>query len=107
MSENDPKRPENRGGYRDGAGRKAVFDLGHEKRLEILTAVQAEAEKNKTSFGQELGKLIFEAKQDKRLKLAAMQLYVRDVLPKVSEREVNISEVRRPQIFIPQENPLP
>lgn len=101
MSEN---KVENRGGYREGAGRKAIFELGQEKRKEIIEAVQAQADENGTSFGQELGKMMFVGK-DKRLKLAAMQLYVRDVLPKVAEREVNVNEIRKPQVFVPEKYP--
>jgi hypothetical protein len=102
MSEN---KPENRGGYRPGAGRKRIFELGQEKRAEIIRDVQAEAERNGTSFGAELGKLIFGKRAEKRTKLAAMQLYVRDVLPKVGEREVNVNEVIKPQVFLPEKYP--
>ena len=43
--------------------------------------------------------------KDKRLKLAATQLYVRDVLPKVSERDVTVTEITKPQIFVPEKYP--
>ena len=92
------------GGAREGAGRKPLLDLAGEKREQIIKDVQAEAEKQGTTFGATLGKLIFE-NEDKRLKLAAMQLYVRDVLPKVSEREVTVTDTTKPQVFTPEKYP--
>jgi hypothetical protein len=95
---------ENRGGARPGAGRKPLLDLAGEKREIIIKDVQAVAEALGTSFGKLLGELIF-ANEDKRLRLAAMQLYVRDVLPKVSEREVNVNDVTKPQVYVPEKYP--
>lgn len=99
------KNGQNRGGIREGAGRKPIFELGQEKRSEIINDVQAQAEKNGTSFGEELGKMMFGKRAEKRTKMAAMQLYVRDVLPKVSEREINVNEISKPQVFLPEKYP--
>ena len=96
---------ENRGGCRPGAGRKTIFDLGDKERAKIVKQVDEQAKKNGTDFGSELGKLMFAPNADKRLKMQAMQLYVRDVLPKVSERNVTVNEIRKPQVFIPEELP--
>lgn|SRR3990167_3927008 len=98
------KKVENRGGAREGAGRKPLLDLAGEKRETIIKDVQAVAEEKGTTFGRELGSLIFQ-KRDKRLKLAGMQLYVRDVLPKVSEREVTVNEPTKPQVYTPEKYP--
>ncbi len=92
------------GGRREGAGRKPLLDLAGESREQIIKDVLAEGERLGLSFGALLGKLIFE-NEDKRLKLAAMQLYVRDVLPKVSEREVTVTDVSKPQVFTPEKYP--
>ena len=94
-----------KGGARPGAGRKRILDLGQKKREEIIRDVQAEAKNNGTSFGQELGRIIFGAGSDKRLKLSAMQLYVRDVLPRVSERDVNEPSYPGPVIYLPEQRP--
>ena len=99
------KKTETRGGYRPGAGRKAIFDLGQNKRTQIIKEIDAEAKANKTSFGCELGRLIFNPSGDKRLKLAAMQLYVRDVLPKVSERDVTETKITGPAVYLPEQHP--
>ena len=96
---------ENRGGKRPGAGRKPLSELGGEKREEIIADVQAVAEKNGTSFGQELGKLMFGRNKDKRLMMSAMQLYARDILPRISEKEATAAEIKVPQIFIPEQFP--
>jgi len=96
---------ENRGGDRDGSGRKSIFDLGQKTRSKIIKQVEAQAKKNGTSFGLELGKLMFAPNAEKRLKMQAMQLYVRDVLPKVSERDVTVTEISKPQIFVPEKYP--
>ena len=96
---------ENRGGSRPGAGRKIIFDLGDKEGAKIVKQVDEQAKKNGTDIGSELGKLMFAPNADKRLKMQAMQLYVRDVLPKVSERNVTVNEIRMPQVFIPEELP--
>ena len=92
------------GGARAGAGRKPLLDLAGESREQIIKDVLAEAESRGTTFGKELVKLIFE-NEDKRGRLAAMQLYVRDVLPKVSEREVNVTDTTKPQVWTPEKYP--
>lgn len=92
------------GGAREGAGRKPLLDLAGENREQIIKDVLEEGKKLGLTFGSVLGKLIFET-EDKRTKLAAMQLYVRDVLPKVSEREVNVNEIQKPQVFTPEKYP--
>ncbi len=96
---------ENRGGSRPGAGRKAIFELGDKERANIVKQVNEQARKNGTDFGSELGKLMFAPNAEKRLKMQAMQLYVRDVLPKTSERDVNVTEITKPQIFVPEKYP--
>jgi len=99
------KKTENRGGKRPGAGRRAVFDLGEEKRKEIMRDIAEIAEKKSSSIGKELGDMMFGRSKDKRLKMQAMQLYVRDVLPKISEREVTETKITKPQIFVPEPYP--
>ena len=96
---------ENRGGDREGSGRKAVFELGNKERSDIIKQVKEQARKNGTKFGLELGKMMFAPNAEKRLKMQAMQLYVRDVLPKTSERDVNVTEITKPQVFVPEKYP--
>ncbi len=99
------QKKENRGGKREGSGRKAVFELGNQERSDIIKKVKEQAKKNGTNFGSELGKLMFAPNAEKRLKMQAMQLFVRDVLPKTSERDVNVTEITKPQIFVPEKYP--
>ena len=94
---------ENRGGKREGADRKAIFELGAAKRKEILKDIADIALEKGTSIGKELGNMMFGRGKDKRLKMQAMQLYVRDVLPKVSERDVTTTQILVPQIYLPEE----
>ena len=96
---------ENRGGKREGSGRKAMFKLGNKERSDIIAKVREQAEKNGTDLGSELGKLMFAPKAEKRLKMQAMQLYVRDVLPRVAEKDVNVTKITKPQIFVPEPYP--
>ena len=35
--------------------------------------------------------------------MQTMQLYVRDVLPKISERDVTETQILKPQIYLPEE----
>ncbi len=98
-------RKDNRGGKREGSGRKAVFELGNQERSDIIKGVKEQAKKNGKNFGSELGKLMFAPNAEKRLKMQAMQLYVRDVLPKTSERDVNVTEIIKPQVFLPERYP--
>ena len=96
---------ENRGGKREGSGRKAIFKLGNKERSDVIKKVREQAKKNDTCLGTELGKMMFAPRAEKRLKMQAMQLYVRDVLPKVAERDVNVTEITKPQVFIPEPYP--
>ena len=96
---NDDK---NWGGARKGAGRRAVFELGEAKRKEIMDDVTAAAKKKNSSIGKELADMMFGRQKDKRTKLSAMSLYVRDVLPKISEREVTETHILKPQIYLPE-----
>ena len=94
---------ENRGGKRKGSGRKSLFALGHEERAQVIKDIDAEFKKNGTSRGVELGKMMNSS--DQRLKMQAYQLFYRDVIPKVAERDVNITEFKIPQVFIPEKYP--
>jgi len=96
---------ENRGGKREGSGRKAILKLGNKERSDIIVKVREQAKKNGTDFGTQLGKLMFAPRAEKRLKMQAMQLYVRDVLPKLAEKDVSVTEIRKPQIFVPEPYP--
>lgn len=100
-----PDDSKNWGGARKGAGRRAVFELGEAKRKEIIKDIAAIAEKKNTSIGKELGDMMFGRQKDKRTKLTAMSLYIKDVLPKISEREVTETHVLVPQLYLPQELP--
>ncbi len=99
------KKVENRGGKREGSGRKPIFELGEKERREIIQDVKVKAAANKTSFGAELGKIMFGKAGDKRTRLQAMRLYATDILPKVSERDITITEITKPQIFVPEKYP--
>ena len=94
---------ENRGGKRKGSGRKSLFALGHEERAQVIKDIDAEFKKNGTSRGIELGKMMNSS--DQRLKMQAYQLFYRDVIPKVAERDVSITEFKMPQVFIPEKYP--
>ena len=94
---------ENRGGKRKGAGRKALLELAGESRSEIIETFKKAAEKHDTTFGKELANMVFGKRKEKRLKMQAMQLFVRDVLPKVSERETTTTTILKPQIYLPVE----
>ncbi len=96
------------GGEREGAGRpkkEELLELGGESRSEIINTFTRIAEENGTTFGEELAKLVFGKRKEKRLKMQAMQLYVRDVLPKTSERDVTGTEITKPQVFVPEKYP--
>ena len=96
---------DNHGGAREGAGRphkEELLELGGQTRTGIIKDIQAIADENDTTFGKELGKLIFGKRKEKRLMMQAMQLYVRDVLPKISEREVTENVVLKPEIYLPE-----
>lgn len=99
------KKIENRGGKREGSGRKAIFELGEKERREVIQDVKAKAAENKTSFGTELGEIMFGKGGDKRTRLQAMRLYATDILPKVSERDITVTEITKPQIFVPEKYP--
>ena len=94
---------DNRGGKRKGSGRKSLFALGHAERVQIIKDIDAEFKKNGTSRGIELGKMM--NSNDQRLKMQAYQLFYRDVIPKVAERDVSITEFKLPQVFIPEKYP--
>lgn len=94
---------ENRGGAREGSGRKAIFEIGEAKRTEILEAIDVAVQGSNTSVGKELAKMI--CGKDQRLKMQAIQIYLRDLLPKVSERDVTVTEVTKPQVFLPEQYP--
>ena len=96
---------EKRGGKRAGAGRKSIFELGQKKRREIIEIVERELKKHGTSFGQELANLIRDRK-DKRTKLAAMKLYSADILPKISEKDLeDENRPLGPAVFLPEQHP--
>lgn len=94
---------EYRGGKRKGSGRKSLFALGYAERVQIIKDVDSEFKKNGTSRGIELGKMM--TSNDQRLKMQAYQLFYRDVIPKVAERDVTTTEYKIPQVFIPEKYP--
>ena len=94
---------ENRGGRRKGSGRKSLFALGQAERAQVIKDIDAEFKKNGTSRGIELGKMM--NSNDQRLKMQAYQLFYRDVIPKVAERDVNVNHILKPQVFVPEKYP--
>ena len=94
---------ENRGGRRKGSGRKSLFALGQAEQAQVIKDIDAEFKKNGTSRGIELGKMM--NSNDQRLKMQAYQLFYRDVIPKVAERDVTVNHVVKPQVFIPEQFP--
>ena len=99
------KKAENRGGKREGSGRKPIFELGEQERRQIIEDVRNQAKENDTSFGSELGQIMFGEGGDKRTRLQAMRLYATDILPKTSERDVTVTEITKPQVFLPERYP--
>ena len=99
------KKTENRGGKREGAGRKPIFELSDSVRREIIVDVMAEAEANGTSIGRVMGQAIFKPGGDQRYKTQHLQTFLRDVLAKQSERDVTITGYKLPQVFIPEKYP--
>ena len=91
------------GGKREGSGRKALLELAGESRVEIIDTVKRIAAENDTTFGEELADMMFGKRKEKRLKMQAMQLFIKDVLPKVSETERTENIVLVPQIYLPEE----
>ena len=79
---------ENRGGKRKGSGRKPIFELGEKERCQVISDINEKAKEHGTSFGSELGEIMFGKSGDKRTRLQAMRLYATDILPKISEREL-------------------
>ena len=53
-------------------------------------------------MGQELGRIIFSPSGDKRYKMQGMQMALRDLLAKSSERDVTMTEYKMPQVFVPE-----
>lgn len=97
------EKKENRGGARPGAGRKPIFDLSEAKRREILADLDRVAKEKGTSIGQELSTLVFG--RDKRNKIAGLKMVLSDVLPKHSERDVNVTKVTEPAVYLPEQKP--
>lgn len=79
-----------------------MFELSDAERRQIIKDVQREAKENNTTFGQELARFMFRPKGDERNKLAAMRMYVNDVLAKTSERDVTHTHVIKPEVFLPE-----
>ena len=99
------KQTENRGGKREGSGRKPIFELGEKERGQIISDVNEKAKENGTSFGSELGEIMFGKGGDKRTRLQAMRLYATDILPKMSERDVAETQFAGPAVFLPEKHP--
>ena len=99
------KKTENRGGKREGAGRKPIFELSDSVRREIIVDVMAEAEANGTSIGRVMGQAIFKPGGDQRYKTQGIQTFIRDVLAKQSERDVTVTQYKMPEVFIPEKYP--
>ena len=98
---------ENRGGAREGAGRKPIFGLSEDTRRNILRDLDEMANENGTTLGKELGGMIFGKGRgrDKRTRMQAIQAVLRDVLTRSSERDVNVNHVVKPQVYIPEQFP--
>lgn len=99
------KKTENRGGKRKGSGRKPIFELGEKERCQVISDVNEKAKENGTSFGSELGEIMFGKGGDKRTRLQAMRLYATDILPKISERDVTETKITVPAVFLPERHP--
>ncbi len=93
------------GGKREGSGRKPIFELSERERSEVIEDVRAKAAEHNTSFGKQLGEMMFGKGGDKRTRLQSMRLFATNILATSSERDVNIKEVLKPQVFVPEKYP--
>ena len=99
-----PKK-ENRGGKRQGSGRKAIYTFSEPERKRIIRAFRR-AEKNQgVTVGERLAQLALN--EDDQAAAKGLQIYFRDVLPHQSERDVNHHIPQAPAIYLPEQDKKP
>lgn len=96
------QKTENRGGKREGAGRKPVFELSDEARIAALKDFAAIAKKYNTTLGKALGEIAFGRHKSKTLKIQAMRCVLSNLMTQTSERDVTVSKKPiEPGILLP------
>ena len=101
-----PKKIENRGGKREGAGRK--MKTVSEYQLALLS-------KTLKKFQKETGKSIYDIlvgiihAEDSRLgdRLAAIKLVMDSTIAKTSEKDITVTSKLEPSIYLPEQLPDP
>ena len=98
---------ENRGGKRQGSGRKSVLVISDEQKKALLLSIKKVAKKaNRSDQWEILAEMIF-AHEDyeditHRDQLTAIKLSADLLIAKNSEKDVSINEHTEPQIFLPE-----
>lgn len=96
-----------RGGARPGAGRPTIYQLSERERQRIIKAMRRSERQHRKSMGAVLAEMVFS--DDKRVSATGMQVYLRDVLAKSSQQDMNVNkrEFPAPDIFLPEQKPDP
>lgn len=102
-----PKKIENRGGKREGAGRKNKrYELSQKQIDKLLEAADKKAESEGKSIPEVLVSLIYQD-DAKTVQMSALKLFYENVITKAAEKDVNINENLGPQIGLPETKPDP
>jgi hypothetical protein len=108
-----PKTVENRGGKREGSGRKA-FSTTEKAQKKMLKCASKWAKKLGISMDDILMSLIYSRTPDDqplnvdaRVKVSAIKVFKEFTMGKLSEQNVNINDTRGPQIGLPEMRPDP
>lgn len=95
---------ENRGGKREGSGRKRLSISDQEVTLLIRSAKRKQKETGE-SVADQLIKAIYNEKG--RIRVSAIKVFYDQVVSAVSESDVSVSKTDRPAIYLPEKKADP
>lgn len=91
---------DNRGGKREGSGRKPQYELSDAERKRLVKAARDRAKKEGKHISELLVDLAYQ-QDDKRTSLQAIKTYFDQVIVKASEKDVHTDRPSGPAIMLP------
>lgn len=95
---------ENRGGRREGSGRKRA-SISNQEVAKLIRAAKKKAKETGKSIADQLIDAIYAERG--RLRIAAVKVYYDQVVTAASEADVNVSKNDKPAIYLPEQKPDP
>lgn len=101
-----PHKIENRGGRREGSGRKRI-SLSDDQVRKLIKAARKKEKETGISVADQLIAIIYNRRANASIKASAIKIFYDQTVTRVSESDVNVKKNQEPSIYLPEPMPDP